>query len=636
MHELAKELGVTSKEILARLSEQGEFVKSASSTVEAPTARRLRESFGGASPAKPPPTPTPTVSIRVRDLATELGVTNRQILSFLRGQGEAAATSSSGVNLVIADRVRAAFNDARRFVVAPVPTDRHDPDALDSLGIDFDACALAALIASTDMKPPWAIGIYGPWGSGKTFLMRRIERWIRSLENTADLDRVGTFEHGIAHVWFSAWHYSAGSSSANIWASIMIHIFEALHPKLSERQQKIADVLSHVDAAREIRDNLQKRVDVAQSAERNAQRLVTDAERKYEAALKEATKVRTRDLSSAISASELGDLSGLNEAAATLGLDQVGSSARQIAERAKQVTDLGSQAKILATAGNRFASPLAWALYGLVAVLGITWILTWVLFSQELSTLAVLSTGQFVALSTAAGAWIGRQGVLARAVLKPAEAIQSKITKRMDAVRHGQEQDLRAAQERESAAAAELCALKTKLSDATADVAAVENERDSLTGQELLRRFLSERAETNDYDQHKGVVALVHRDLEQLSDHLTAALQESADTSGLRRIVLYIDDLDRCDPPTVANVLAAVHLLLALPLFTSRRRCGPQMARAVTARNSYRLVHPHDDGAERGRDHRQSAHHANGLLGENLSSHLHGAHPDPRCMRPPD
>lgn len=51
VHELAKELGVTSKEVLARLSEQGEFVKSASSTVEAPVARRLRESFGGSKPA---------------------------------------------------------------------------------------------------------------------------------------------------------------------------------------------------------------------------------------------------------------------------------------------------------------------------------------------------------------------------------------------------------------------------------------------------------------------------------------------------------------------------------------------------------------------------------------------------------
>ncbi|MEP9413614.1 translation initiation factor IF-2 [Gordonia sp. VNQ95] len=57
VHELAKELGVTSKQVLERLKEQGEFVKSASSTVEAPVARRLRESFpkkdGGSSAPKP-------------------------------------------------------------------------------------------------------------------------------------------------------------------------------------------------------------------------------------------------------------------------------------------------------------------------------------------------------------------------------------------------------------------------------------------------------------------------------------------------------------------------------------------------------------------------------------------------------
>jgi hypothetical protein len=47
VHELAKELNVPSKEVLAWLSEHGEFVKSASSTVKAPVARRLRENFVG-------------------------------------------------------------------------------------------------------------------------------------------------------------------------------------------------------------------------------------------------------------------------------------------------------------------------------------------------------------------------------------------------------------------------------------------------------------------------------------------------------------------------------------------------------------------------------------------------------------
>ena len=42
---LAKELGVTSKDVLAKLSEFGEYVKGPSSTVEAPVERRLREAF---------------------------------------------------------------------------------------------------------------------------------------------------------------------------------------------------------------------------------------------------------------------------------------------------------------------------------------------------------------------------------------------------------------------------------------------------------------------------------------------------------------------------------------------------------------------------------------------------------------
>ena len=49
VHELAKELGVPSKEVLAKLNELGEFVKSASSTVEPPVARRLREAFPAAA-----------------------------------------------------------------------------------------------------------------------------------------------------------------------------------------------------------------------------------------------------------------------------------------------------------------------------------------------------------------------------------------------------------------------------------------------------------------------------------------------------------------------------------------------------------------------------------------------------------
>jgi len=55
VHELAKELGVTSKQVLSKLQDMGEYVKSPSSTVEAPVARKLRESMaGGANGAAKP------------------------------------------------------------------------------------------------------------------------------------------------------------------------------------------------------------------------------------------------------------------------------------------------------------------------------------------------------------------------------------------------------------------------------------------------------------------------------------------------------------------------------------------------------------------------------------------------------
>mgnify|MGYP000084169139 CR=1 FL=1 len=45
VYELAKEFGVESKAVMARLQEMGEFVRSASSTIEAPVVRRLKEAF---------------------------------------------------------------------------------------------------------------------------------------------------------------------------------------------------------------------------------------------------------------------------------------------------------------------------------------------------------------------------------------------------------------------------------------------------------------------------------------------------------------------------------------------------------------------------------------------------------------
>jgi translation initiation factor IF-2 len=50
VYELAKEFGVESKAVMAKLNEMGEFVRSASSTIEAPVVRRLKEEFAAQGP----------------------------------------------------------------------------------------------------------------------------------------------------------------------------------------------------------------------------------------------------------------------------------------------------------------------------------------------------------------------------------------------------------------------------------------------------------------------------------------------------------------------------------------------------------------------------------------------------------
>ncbi|KQN98709.1 translation initiation factor IF-2 [Arthrobacter sp. Leaf234] len=60
VHELAKELGITSKDAVAKLQELGEFVRSASSTIEAPVVKKLRGAFPDAGGAKTAPAPAPS------------------------------------------------------------------------------------------------------------------------------------------------------------------------------------------------------------------------------------------------------------------------------------------------------------------------------------------------------------------------------------------------------------------------------------------------------------------------------------------------------------------------------------------------------------------------------------------------
>ena len=103
-------------------------------------------------------------------------------------------------------------------------------------------------------------------------------------------------------------------------------------------------------------------------------------------------------------------------------------------------------------------------------------------------------------------------------------------------------------------------------------IADLRKRLDIIDASARLSAFLSDRGAPGAYQQYRGLLGQVGRDLATLSGYLSDAraewLASTATTPPpLDRIVLYIDDLDRCPPRRVVEVLEAVHLMLALELF---------------------------------------------------------------------
>ncbi|MEU0534997.1 P-loop NTPase fold protein [Amycolatopsis tolypomycina] len=84
-----------------------------------------------------------------------------------------------------------------------------------------------------------------------------------------------------------------------------------------------------------------------------------------------------------------------------------------------------------------------------------------------------------------------------------------------------------------------------------------------------MNELVTELSEPDRYAHFRGLTGFVHQDLRRLADAVEKA--EAGGSSGttpvVRRIVVYIDDLDRCPPARVTDVLQAVNLLMSIPMF---------------------------------------------------------------------
>ena len=98
----------------------------------------------------------------------------------------------------------------------------------DFLDIKPDVNALAMLIAAKDVRPPLSIGLFGDWGSGKSFFMGKLSDRVRKIADDMKagekLQQNLAFYKNIEQVEFNAWHYSKG----NLWASLVDHLFSTL------------------------------------------------------------------------------------------------------------------------------------------------------------------------------------------------------------------------------------------------------------------------------------------------------------------------------------------------------------------------------------------------------------------------
>jgi hypothetical protein len=216
--------------------------------------------------------------------------------------------------------------------------------ARDLLGVEDEAGAFARIAAAKSIKPPLAVGIFGEWGSGKTFFMRRVYENVRSLtERTAQRsDKSKSLFHAdIVQIRFNAWHYI----ETNLWASLVEYIFAELDRWLLQKIQNArpkADLLfNRLATAQQLKLDALEDVAPRRAERRSAELRAERARREYEEALARSTAVGQKAYARALLDTLLGDKdvkADLAEIGEALG-------AREIADNTGRVMDLLEEAR---------------------------------------------------------------------------------------------------------------------------------------------------------------------------------------------------------------------------------------------------------------------------------------------------
>jgi hypothetical protein len=467
--------------------------------------------------------------------------------------------------------------DSYPYRAAPVEVPEYKADKQtvrdDLVDIRAEVDAFAYLLASRSLQPPLAVGLFGDWGSGKTFFMEsvqeRIAQLVGSLEALETPQKSLPFWKQIVQINFNAWHYVKG----DLWASLVEHVFSELRVTRDKDDSELAKRQKHwleqIEAKRQERSDVMGQLHEKKSAKGSARREFQEAldkRQQEEQNLAQAQQKAHADvvlLSSKEAAEEaLADFAdGATEGTAGEALGAIGDLRAQL-QRAPVAVGAypWDQRKTFLAFGALLAVPL------LVLVLSQV---------ESIPPVAQVFSGVSAALAVVAGGVRSVTSWTKVRLDKLAEA-EAKIKADAEAQRRQLDEAVTAAKARVAEADAKVEELSARDSSLDREIAALEERAKSITSGQILGEFVAERVGSTDYRKLLGTAALIQRDFDALSRLIDEQNQEflRTDKGGeppkpetLNRIILYIDDLDRCEAERVIDVLQAVHLLLAFPLF---------------------------------------------------------------------
>ena len=491
--------------------------------------------------------------------------------------------------------------DAWKSILAPpqrIPEfSSDDVDGKDLLRAGRETAAFAALIASRDLEPPLSIGIFGDWGSGKSFFMKCVRDGVSKLSKPgAPKTERGPYFRNIEQIEFNAWHYV----ESNLWASLVDNIFTKLHDRLAGR-------VAGDDEGGSLRKDLATTgllLVEAQAAFSLAEKEYDEAKKRFDELKIELDK-RSKTLVGALARNvwegiRVPDASREQKeavsAARELFGDDVVSKAQDLQAALHEARAIGGRVRWVALYITR-GRLLIPALVAAVSIVGVILIGPSVVEDKYRSLVELC--GSVVAGILPIAAWIQARVGKAGGLFKKMDAARTAIDAEVNAAAASRAEGIASAENQVDAAKLLVADSARRVGDAKERVTEAELmvREDSVARR--LAHFIEERAKGDDYRRHLGLVALIRRDFSRLSELMTKARAESeAATSSatpfVDRIVLYIDDLDRCPPEKVVEVLQAIHLLLAFKLFVVVVGVDARWIAQALARHYPHLMDPRD------------------------------------------